>query len=222
MNDEKQPSKQLASQPATQPVRQAVRTFYVNKSLSVEQMETLQHVLDKHEAKDEKSHLNFGGYINKVGVYKWLGSVAASFFLFVLMMSYFQTPELISSAYADIQKDAGLNNGMRASMQEWLDENNISRIPQQYPVEMSKFCRLDQVLTTHIRIAGKEQGVMNVFFHYGERPLHWLNGDGTLDDMNWKLVKVREKLTVIVLYSHDMREKSVKHILHKMLPELEV
>ncbi|RDH84874.1 MAG: hypothetical protein DIZ80_05260 [endosymbiont of Galathealinum brachiosum] len=210
-----------------QPIRQAVKAFYGNKSLSAEQMKTLQNILSQHSEEGEQHQQSSGSRFKQINVYKWPGSIAASILLFVVMMGYFQTPDLISSAYADIQKDSNLNNGMQVSMQQWLDENDISRVPIMYPVEMSKFCRLDQKLTTHLRIAGKEQGVLNVFFHQGKRPLHWsplhwLKGAGTLDDMNWKLVKVRDDLTVIVLYSHDMREKAVLHIMREMLPEFEV
>lgn len=210
-----------------QTVRQAVKTFYADKSLSDVQMAALQKKLTEHGSVDGLTKLKSGSRAGKPGVYKWLGSVAASLLLFMLVTGYLQTPSLITSAYADIQKDANLNNGMQLSMQQWLDENDIASVPSPYPVEMSKFCRLDQILTTHIRIAGKKQGEMNVFFHHGDRPLHWsplhwLKGAGTVDNVNWKLLKVRDNLTLIVLYSHDMHEKAVQHILHEMLPELEV
>ena len=198
-----------------QPLKQAVKQSYAKKSLSDAQLETLQKTLaQKVEHKPRRVD------VNKLSVYKWLGSIAASLLFAVSVMSFFQTPALITSAYADIYKDANLHNGLQSSMQQWLDVNRIDRVPQPYPVQMSKFCRLGQVLTTHLRIAGKEQGEMNVFFHQGEDAPLWLNRSGKVDDMNWKLLRVRENLTVIVLYSHDMREKSVQYILHEMLPEL--
>ena len=212
MSDEKQATRH--------PFKQAVKAFYEDKTLSDVQMDALQKRLAEHEAVDEPIHQKPVSRYSKQSVYKWTGSMAASFLLFVVMMSYLQTPDLINFAYADIQKDVHLNNGMQSSMQQWLDENNIASVPALYPVEMSKFCRLDRALTTHLRIAGKEQGLLNVFFHQGARPLHWFGGAGTVDDMNWKLVKVRSDLTLVVLYSQDMREKSVLHILHEMLPEL--
>jgi len=200
------------------PIKQAVKEYYADKSLSATQLNALQKSIKQQADSIEQNHSN----INKASVFKWGGTIAASLFLFVVMMGYLQTPDLISSAYADIRKDANLNNGMQVSMQQWLDENDIASVPQQYPVKMSKFCRLDQVLTTHLRIAGKEQGEMNVFIHHGERTLSWFDRSGAVEDMNWKLLKVRNNLTLIVLYTHDMREKSVQHILHEMLPELGV
>ena len=216
-----------------QPLKQAFKKYYVDKSLTHAQLDalcnTLKQPVAREEQRDEKqrdeeqSDFRF----NKKKTLLWGRSIAASFFVFVLMFGYiqgdyFQTPALITSAYADISKDISLNNGMPPSMQQWLDENNIEPVPQQYPVEMSKFCRLDQSLTAHFRIAGKEQGKVNVFIHQGERPLHWSEGQGRVKDMNWKLVKVRKNLTLIVLYTQDMREKSVQYILDKMIPELTV
>lgn len=200
-----------------QAVKQALKTFYADKSLSDSQLQSLQQKLTSQSTKDDENITND----RKVSVYKWLGSIAASF-LIVWVLSYLHTPQLISSAYADIQKDKNLNTGMPLAMQQWLDETNIASVPPQYPVEMSKFCRLDQRLTMHMRIAGKEQGELNVFIHHGEQPLFWFNVAGRLNDMNWRLLKVRKNLTLVVMYTQDMREKSVQHILNEMLPELEV
>ena len=199
------------------PVKQAFKDFYADKSLSELQLQALQKTLNQAEVVNQQ---NIPEY-NTQRTFKWLGSVVASLLLMVLISGYLQTPDLIASAYADISKDASLNNGMQPSMLQWLNENNISAVPQQYPIKMSKFCRLDRVMTTHLRIAGKQQGEVNLFFHYGDRPLHWFDGSGTINDMNWRLVKVRKNLTLIVLYTQDMRKKSVQQILHEMLPELE-
>ncbi|HHJ36275.1 MAG TPA: hypothetical protein ENJ87_10965 [Gammaproteobacteria bacterium] len=196
-----------------QNIKQALREYYVSRSLSDTQLGGLQQTLKQQRQAEAGSYSDAG----MTGVAKWMGSLVASLLLFVLITAYLQPPALVTLAYADIRKDAGLNNGMQSSMQQWLDENGIARVPLQYPVEMSKFCRLDQILTTHLRIAGTEQGEMNVFFHRGERSLFWLDRSGTVDDMAWKLLKVRENLTLIVLYSHDMRERSVQYILDDML-----
>lgn len=208
-----------------QPVKQALKVFYAGKSLSDAQGQSLQQILssgfveDSEASSKESENAKVNSQTNRV--VKWLGSIAASF-LVVLVMSYLYTPQVISAAYADIQKDKHLTTGLQLPMQQWLDENKITRVPAQYPVEMTKFCMLDQNLTLHMRISGKEQGEMNVFFHHGEQSLLWFDGSGELDDMKWKLLKVRENLTLVVLYTHDMREKSVQHILNEMLPELEV
>lgn len=45
-----------------------------------------------------------------------------------------------------------------------MSENNIYEVPQEYLVEMIKRCNLVQYQTTHLPIAGAEQGMMHVFF----------------------------------------------------------
>ncbi len=198
-----------------QTVKQALKQYYSNCALTDTQLQALQQKMDS----DANSKFNGVAFYSAL---KWGSSVVASVFIFVIISINFQTPGLINSAYVDIFKDANLNNGMQASMQQWLDENNISRVPAEYPVKMSKFCRLGNSVTTHLRIAGKKQGEMNVFFHQGHGSKFWHASSGKVENMNWKLVNVREDLTLIVLYTQDMREKSVLYILDKLLPELEV
>jgi len=196
-----------------QPIKQALQDFYTAKSLSDTQLNALQQTLNQQTPLKSQHHR---------GVFKWAGSIAASVLLLVVLaIGYLQTPELITAAYADIYKDVHLNNGMQASIQQWMKKNHIADVPQQYPVKMSKFCQLNQLSTMHLRIAGTEQGELNVFFHYGETPLYWRNRSGTLDNMNWTLVKARDDLTLIVMYTHDMREQAVQHILGEILPELQ-
>lgn len=192
-------------------LKSALKKHYANKTLSTNQLEALQ----KKQWQQIKT-------VRVLHQFKWLGSIAASVLLLVAMLSYFQTPALITSAYADIYKDANLNNGLQPTMQQWLSVNKIANVPSQYPVKMSKFCRLGKVLTTHLRIAGKEQGELNVFIQQGKNVSYWMNKTGRVDSINWKLLNVRDDLTVIVLYTQDMREKAVQHILREMLPALEV
>lgn len=195
-----------------QPLKKALKAYYVDKTLSVKQFDALHRALN--------SQKNTPPPVKKI---KWLGLLVASLALFVMLIGYYiQPPGVITAAYVDIEKDATHYNDLAESMRQWMDKNQIAAVPQQYPLEMSKFCRLDQMSTTHLRIAGARQGVVHLFFHSGPPPFQWRNRAGVMDNMNWKLLKVRDQLTLIVLYSHDMREKAVRHILQKMLPQLEI
>ncbi len=190
--------------------KKAIKSYYHKKSLSEAQqsaLETLQKDLKKPEQKQSLES------------YKWLSTIAASLLLFAVAFTYSQTPNIIASAYADTLKDAEMNNGMQPLMTQWMDENKLNVIPQQFKVEMARFCKLDKYLTTHLRIAGVEQGELHLFFHRGEQPLSWFNRTGTFEKMNWKLLKIRDDLTVVAMYTHDMREKSVQVILENILPE---
>lgn len=202
-----------------QTFKQAIKTYYAEKSLSDTQMLELQakpSLLEKNITGDKQEGDRRSSKV------KWAGSFVASVLVFLFIFSYFQTPTVVSDAYADISKDTDLNNGMPVSMQQWLGENSISPIPQQYAVEMSKFCKLDQYLTTHLRIAGVEQGQLHLFFHQGEPPVFWFERRGELNTMNWRLLKIRDNLTLLVMFSEDMREAAVEQILDKILPGLQV
>jgi len=194
-----------------QPIKQALKTYYFAKALSNKQLQAL------HEQQDVSDHNQ--SYLS-YRTLKWVGSVAASLVVFFMVFSYTFTPAVVTAAYADIALDANTNNGMQLSLTQWMNKNQINPVPQQYKVEMSKFCQLDQFKTTHLRIAGIEQGKMHVFFHHGEPPIHWLNRSGTKGHMKWRLVKIREDLTLIVMHTFDMRNQSVQHILAGILPEL--
>ena len=199
-----------------QPFQQAVKKFYKEKKLSDVQLEKMQRLFHQQEAGVSAR------YKNKKSLWVW--GLPAIFFVFAL--GYFKfplivTPDVIQAAYADISKDSELHNGMAASMRQWLDENAIASIPQQYAVEMSKFCVLDRYLTTHLRIAGAEQGKLHLFFHQGKDLAGWKSRSGVLQRMNWKLLEVHTGLTLIVMYTHDMRESAVEQILDELLPHLQ-
>jgi len=194
------------------PVKAAVRAFYTSKLLSDNQQQSLDDL-----QQSLKTHQSIRSNLTLL---IWTGSIAASLLLFITVFSYIQTPDLIIAAYADTLKDSNLNNGMETNMKEWMTDNHINSAPIKYPVEMSKICKLNQYKTTHLRIAGAEQGTMHIFFHNGEMSTHWRKSTGTIDELNWKLIKVRDKLTVIVFYTDDMRESAIQNILGEMLPEL--
>jgi len=195
-----------------QPLKQAVKTYYSTRTLSDTQLQALQQMISE-KAADSLQGKSFS--------WRWLSSIAASLLLCIAVFAYMQTPAVVTLAYSDTLKDATINNGLQASISQWINENHIDDVPVQYRVEMSKFCRLGQYQTSHLRVAGVEQGKLHLFFHHGDRPLNWFNRSGTVDKMNWKLIKVHRDLSLIVMYSDDMRENAVRDILHQMLPELQ-
>jgi len=204
-----------------QPFQQAVKAFYREKKLSAEQLEKMQQLLQQ---KDTGANTQPGGkYKDKKKALLW--GLPVIFCVFVLgnfIFPVITTPKVIQAAYADISKDSELHNGMDVSMRHWLDENAVASVPQQYAVEMSKFCVLDRYLTTHLRIAGTEQGKLHLFFHQGKGLGGWKSRSGVLQRMNWRLLEVHKDLTLIVMYTHDMRESAVEQILGELLPHLQV
>ena len=205
-------------------LKQGLKVFYADKSLSANQLEKLQKPftpqLKQALSTDEASRAE-PDVAAQLASKKWFMSLLASIALSVTALYYLVTPSIITAAYVDISKDADINNGIKLSMQQWLDENGVAAIPRQYPVEMSRFCKLDQYLTTHLRIAGREQGVLHLFFHQGKRPMYWLGQQGVKKNMHWRLMNVGDDLTLIVMYTEDMRESAVEHILAEILPSLQ-
>jgi len=204
-----------------QTLKQALKDYYAGKSLSDTQLDTLQKNLSQGAFQG-----NSTSGVKRRRIMKWASSLAASLFLLVMVSGYLHTPEIVTLANTDITKDANLKNGLPVPTEQWLNKHSIEQVPEIYPVKMSKLCRLGQSLTMHLRIAGKQQGEMNVFFQPGENTTGWVDGwlarSGDMQGMHWKLIKVRKNLSVIVLYTPDMRETAVQDILQKMLPELQV
>ena len=197
-----------------QPIKQAIKSFYASKHLSDTQYQDLQALQKKRQQSQSIRHSR------KPLMSFWTASIAASLLFFTVTFSYMQPPMLITAAYADTIKDADLHNGMQEKTHQWMDEYGIGNVPEKYRVEMSKFCKLNQYPASHLRIAGAEQGILHIFLHQGHRPMHWLNRTGTVNELNWSLIKVRDDLTLIVMHSNDMREAAIQHILAEMLPDL--
>ena len=200
------------------PFKQAVKSYYSGKTLAEDKLQALSALYDKHNVQDSRDNVRA---IKTGQRRKWIyatSAIAASLFAVVLSVAYLQTPALITAAYADVQKDASLNNGLAAAQQEWISANHIAPIPAQYKVEMSKYCDLDGFRATHFRIAGEHQGNMNIFFNKGPRPYTFGRSSGKTDDLYWKVLESRQGFTVVVMYTEDMREKVVNTILNTMLP----
>lgn len=147
-------------------------------------------------------------------------AIAASLTLCLILTSlYWQTPNLISAAYADINKDTHQDNGFSSEHFKWLRQFDIVQPPKTMKVEMTKYCNLSNYQSTHFRIAGKKQGKVDIFFLSEDKLRRWGKNEGMINDLHWKLLQVHDKLTVIVLYTQDMHASGVQKLLNTMLPE---
>ena len=204
----------------TKPFKQAVSSYYKNKELSDEKIQSISKLTKNIEAKNinnEKSSI----HRRKSSMWSIsISAIAASLLVAVIMIGFQQQPEIITAAYNDIKIDSHLNNGFAQQQKEWIAVNHILPAPAQYNIEMSKFCELAGHQTTHLRIAGAERGKMNIFFKKGLRPYRFGKKSGKKDDMFWKVLESKQDFTVIVLYTEDMRENVVNKIINKMVPDL--
>ena len=210
----------------TKSFKQAVNSYYKNKELSDEKMHLLSELtknIDTNNVNNVNNVNNEESSTHRRRSSMWsisISAIAASLLVAVIMVGFQQQPEIITAAYHDINFDSHLNNGFAQQQKEWIAVNHISPAPAQYKVEMSKFCELAGHTTTHLRIAGTEQGKMNIFFKKGLRPYRFGKKSGKKDDMYWKVLESKQDFTVIVLYTEDMRENVVNQIINKMVPDL--
>lgn len=202
------------------PFKQAVSSYYRSKKMSAEKLQSLSALYGQFERENVSKKVK-PTHRNRLRVWSYSASaIAASLIAAILFVSYQQQPELITAAYDDILKDANLNNGLAAQQKEWIAVNHIAPAPAEYKIEMSKFCELSGLKTTHLRIAGQLQGKVNIFFKKGPRPYRFGKTSGKKDSMYWKVLESKKDLTVILVYTEDMREKVVNNIINKMLPDL--
>jgi len=202
------------------PFKQAVNSYYKSKNLSAEKLQVLSELTENIESKSSNK-ANKVAYKYRPNIWAWSASaLAASFMIATLVIGYYQQPDIITAAYEDTIKDAELNNGFAQQHKDWIAVNQILPAPAEYPVEMSKFCDLNGEKTTHLRIAGQTQGKMNVFFKKGPQPYRLGKTSGKTENMRWRVLESNKDITVIVMYTEDMRENVVNNIITKMLPDL--
>jgi len=195
------------------PLKKAVKSYYSDKKLSDGQLKELSSL------NDNLVSANIPLRVHKFGIFPF-SAIAASIFIFIALMSYNKDPDIITAAYNDIIHDEKLSNGLSDVHKNWIAVNDIQAAPSDYNVEMSKFCNINGFKTMHLRIAGKYQGKMNLFFKKGTRPYWFGKSSGKTKDMNWKVLESSKDITVIVMYTKDMRENVVNNIIEEMLPDL--
>jgi len=195
------------------PLKKAVKSYYADKKLSAEQLEKLSSLSD-NPVSDIKPLR-----VHKFGMFPF-PAIAASILIFIAFFSYNKNPDIITAAYSDIIHDEKLSNGLSDVHKNWIAVNEIKAAPSDYNVEMSKFCDIDGFKTMHLRIAGKYHGKMNLFFKKGSRSYRFGKSSGITKDMKWKVLESNKDITVIVMYTKDMRENVVNNIIGTMLPDL--
>ena len=126
-------------------------------------------------------------------------------------------PAIIAAAYADLNKDRSMHNGLVREQRNWLKQWGIG-VPPPMTVEMSKYCYLAGNKTVHLRLAGRAGETVNLFFYEGDLLSRRENKDrGSEGGLRWQVLKPRPDLTVLVLYSQGMSPRQVQRLLRAML-----
>lgn len=147
--------------------------------------------------------------------------VAASIFAMVVgtvfLNSYFTAPNLISVAINDINNDAKQHIGIALPIESVVQEANIHLPPDSMPIEMSKLCTLNGNQTMHLKVAGAKQGEVHLFIKKGDFEASiWKSEQSATATMPWKLIKPRDDLSVLVLYTKDMNPANVDVLIQTM------
>jgi len=146
-----------------------------------------------------------------------LAFVAASLFgIFVgtsLLNTGITRNDLINAAIKDIDNDEKQHTGIILPVDSLITQAHIHYPPESMTVKMSKICNLDRNETIHLKIAGEKQGEVHLFIKEGNFDLMPSSQNKT---MPWKLIKPRDNLSVLVLYTQDMNPANVDRLIQTM------
>jgi len=139
----------------------------------------------------------------------------------IVMLSLFigvtaTTPEIVTTAIADIQKDEFIGAQLAEKYRPWLNQKNINFPPREMTVEMSKFCKLSGHLSFHLKIAGQHQGKVHIFILNNTPDIANGKRSGQVASMKWRIIKPRANLTILVLSTKDMKQESVNKLIRTM------
>jgi len=134
----------------------------------------------------------------------------------VLVVNLSTTQDLISIAINDINRDEINHVGITLPIELVLKQANIHLPPESMPVEMTKLCNLNGNKTTHIKVAGPKQGAVHLFVKTGDFDASLWESNDNAPAMSWRLIKPRENLSVLVVYTEDMNPASVDKLIQAM------
>ena len=153
--------------------------------------------------------------------FRYKGLVAAGVVgltLTVLLVNLINsTPKILSMAVNDIQSDARQNVGISIPMDVLTQWGNVNLPPVSMPLKMTKYCTLGGNKTIHVHVDGAIQGEVHLFIRRGDFDVaFWQARQGQINSMPWRLLKPRDDLSVLVLYTQDMNPANVDKLLRAM------
>jgi len=134
----------------------------------------------------------------------------------VLVVNLSTPQDLITIAINDIYKDEKNNVGITLPIELVVKQANIHLPPESMPVEMTKLCNLNGNKTTHIKVAGAKHGAVHLFVKVGDFDASLWESKDIAPAMPWRLIKPRDNLSVLVVYTEDMNPASVDRLIQTM------
>jgi len=142
-----------------------------------------------------------------------IGVVVATFFV----SQATRAPDLVQVAIEDINNDTNKHVGITLPFEMLIKQSKINMPPSSMPVVIAKRCNLDGNETLHIQVAGENHGAVHMFIKKGDFTLAVANASqGEVTYRAWGLIKPRNELSVLVLYSKDMNPASVDALIKTM------
>lgn len=134
-----------------------------------------------------------------------------------LLVNQLTVPQdLINIAINDIRNDDKQHVGITLPVDLIIKQANIHMPPESMPVEMTKLCNLNGNKTTHLKIAGAKQGAVHLFIKEGSFDASLWESKNNTPGMPWMLIKPRDNLSVLVVYTEDMNPVSVDKLIQTM------
>jgi len=144
-------------------------------------------------------------------------SMAASFCLvFIISNNISFTPEIIIAAVSDIIKDSKNDIGISVSYEQIRENEGIHSFKNML-VKMTKYCTLNNKRMLHVKVDGVNQGSAHFFVNHGSLDLSlWQSKTGQEKGMIWKVIKLNEKFSVLVIYTENMRPATVDTLIQNL------
>jgi len=143
-------------------------------------------------------------------------SVAGLLMIATILNYSTMTPSIVSSAIADIQKDEFMGVELTEKYRPWLIQKKINLPPAEMKVEISKFCKLSNQLSFHLKLAGEHRGKVHLFFLKNKPQIPVGKSSGQVASMSWRIIQPRNNIYVLVMFTKDMRKESVNKLINNM------
>jgi len=124
--------------------------------------------------------------------------------------------DLIAVAVNDIRKDDNQHVGISVAVDLVLQQEKIHLPPSSMSIEMTKACNLNGNKTMHVKVAGEKQGSVHLFIKKGDFEATLLSSNDEPSAMPWRLIKPRNDISVLVIYTRDMNPVSVDNLIQTM------
>ncbi|WP_455203108.1 DUF3379 family protein [Kaarinaea lacus] len=143
-------------------------------------------------------------------------SVAIVTITLIVVMTL-QTPTVVRHALADIEKDKPLNVGIAVPDNIWMSSLRIKAPPAVMAIDMTKYCYIEGAKTVHFQLSGADHSEVHLFVQDGEfEKRSWQTTQGELESMKWRLLKPRDDLSILVLFSRNADTLSIERLIDTM------